>query len=47
MEIIGKGGYAYVWKGKSRHNSKIFAIKIIQKINIIKKNCLKSIINEK
>ena len=36
-----------VWKGKSKFNNKTFAIKIIDKLQIIKKNCLRSILNER
>jgi serine/threonine protein kinase len=31
-KIIGKGGYALVWKGTSKLNNKTFAIKIIDKL---------------
>jgi|LakMenEpi03Aug12_release.lakeMendotaPanAssembly.Ray.scaffolds.fasta_scaffold2048810_1 serine/threonine protein kinase len=47
ITILGKGGYALVWKCSSKHNKQLFAIKIIDKYKILKKNCLRSILNER
>ncbi len=46
-EVIGKGGYALVWKAVARLTKKNYAIKIIDKFQIFKKNCLRSILNER
>ena len=37
-DIIGKGGFSIVYKGKNIINNNLVAIKIDKKKNIIKKN---------
>ena len=45
--VIGKGGFGKVWKVKYRLNGKFYAMKIMSKVKIIKKNSIKNVLNEK
>ena len=44
---IGRGGFGKVWKVKCKLNNKYYAMKIMSKLKIIKKNSVKNINNEK
>ena len=44
---IGRGGFGKVWKVKCKLNNKYYAMKIMSKVKIIKKNSVKNINNEK
>ena len=44
---IGRGGFGKVWKVKCKLNNKCYAMKIMSKVKIIKKNSVKNINNEK
>ena len=44
---IGRGGFGKVWKVKCKLNNKYYAMKIMSKMKIIKKNSVKNINNEK
>ena len=44
---IGRGGFGKVWKVKCKINNKYYAMKIMSKLKIIKKNSVKNINNEK
>ena len=44
---IGRGGFEKVWKVKCKLNNKYYAMKIMSKLKIIKKNSVKNINNEK
>ena len=44
---IGRGGFGKVWKVKCKLNNKYYAMKIMSKLKIIKKNSIKNINNEK
>ena len=44
---IGRGGFGKVWKVKCKLNNKYYAMKIMSKLKIVKKNSVKNINNEK
>ena len=45
--VVGKGGFGKVWKGREKKNKKIVAIKEMQKVKIISKKSVHSVMNEK
>jgi serine/threonine protein kinase len=46
-KVIGRGGFGKVWRGLHKRSSRIFAIKEMQKIRIVKKNSVSSVLNER
>ena len=47
LYLIGKGGFGKVWKVKSKRTGQIFAMKQMQKVKIINKKSINSVINER
>ena len=45
--VLGKGGFGKVWKVKYKLTGKSYAMKIMSKLKIIRKNSIKNILNEK
>lgn len=45
--VIGRGGFGKVWRATHKKSSRIFAIKEMQKIRIVKKNSVSSVLNER
>src|SRR5574343_2016216 len=45
--VIGRGGFGKFWRGTHKKSSRIFAIKEMQKIRIVKKNSVASVLNER
>ena len=46
-KVIGRGGFGKVWKTFHKPTSRIFAMKEMKKLRIVKKNSVQSVINEK
>ncbi len=46
-EVIGRGAFGKVWRVKSRANGKVFALKEINKVMIVQKKSVRSVMNER
>ena len=44
---IGKGGFGKVWKVKEKKSTKILALKEMQKVKIVSKRSVHSVMNER
>jgi len=44
---IGKGGFGKVWKVQRKKDSQIFAMKILNKLKIMHKHSVNSVMNER
>lgn len=44
---MGKGGFGKVWKVYEKNTSKVYAMKEMQKVKIISKRSVHSVMNEK
>jgi serum/glucocorticoid-regulated kinase 1/serum/glucocorticoid-regulated kinase 2 len=47
MYPVGKGGFGKVWKVRCRRTGEVFAMKEMQKIKIINKKSITSVMNER
>jgi len=43
--VVGKGGFGKVWKVKEKGTNKIYAMKDMQKVKIISKKSVHSVMN--
>jgi serine/threonine protein kinase len=47
MEIVGIGGYGYVYKAQKKDNKMFFALKMMSKLRVYEKNSIPSVLNER
>lgn len=45
--VVGKGGFGKVWKVFEKSSNKIYAMKEMQKVKIVSKRSVHSVMNEK